>query len=668
MIPVWQIPRNSMVWLLLSFVIAVLPHLERLPVWTNLAMAIVIIWRIQIYRGHWPVPVRSVKLLLVGMSVAGLVVGYGRLIGLEPMVALLIIGFTLKLLEMNQKRDALAVIYLGWFVVAAGLLFEQTIPAALYTSLAVILITTGLIGLHQSQGYKHPFRGLQLTLKLFGQSLPLMLMFFILMPRLAPLWSVPMQSHAAKTGVGETMAPGDISKLGRSGELAFRVTFQGEVPEASRLYWRGLVLSRFDGRRWTQAGLRDYYRDGPLVQWHGEDERKWQRLIERLAEPVNYEVILEPTHQQWLYALATPESGDEFVGLTRDFGLTYQFPVQKRLRYGVKSWLDYRTEADSFADWRYQNETNLPAGFNPRSVDRARQWRAESVNEQVFIDRVLGWFNREFTYTLDPPLLGRHTADEFLFGYQRGFCEHFASSFVVLMRAAGVPARVVVGYQGGEINPYENYLLVHQYDAHAWAEVWLKGRGWVRVDPTAAVAPQRIERGFDQFFETDEKFLADSPLSLLRFRHVALVNWVRMRLDMLDYAWARWVLGYDTKIQIDLITRLLGAFEPLRIGIAFLLVCAITLGLTGLTMVLNNRRNTDSRPVKAYRKFCLRLAKTGLLREPGESPGVFARRVSQLRPDLANSVQQVTREFEAVAYANQPDDGVLIARVKVFRV
>ena len=668
MIPDWQIPRNSMVWLLLSFGVAVVPHLERLPVWISLAITVVIVWRIQIYRAHWRVPPRSAKLLLISLSILGLIVGYDRLIGLEPMVALLIIGFTLKLLEMNQKRDALAVIYLAWFVVATGLLFERTILAALYASLAVVLITTGLIGLHQSQGYRYPLRSLKLTLKLLGQSLPLMLLLFILMPRLEPLWSVPMQRHTAKTGVGEVMAPGDISKLGRSGELAFRVTFQGETPEISRLYWRGLVLSQFDGRRWTQAGMRDYFKDGPWVQWYGESPRKWQGLIERVANPVDYTVILEPTQQQWLYALPTPIPEGEAVGLTRDFRLIYQFPVQKRLRYRVRSWLDNRTEVGQLPGWRYQNETDLPVDFNPRAQKLARQWRSESANEQVFIDRVLNWFNREFTYTLEPPLLGRDTADEFLFGQQRGFCEHFASSFVVLMRAAGVPARVVVGYHGGEINPYEDYLLVHQYDAHAWAEVWLQGRGWVRIDPTAAVAPQRIEQGFETFFEADEKFLADSPLSLVRFKHVALINWVRMQLDMLDYTWYRWVLGYDTKIQTGLITRLLGAFEPLRVGIAFLLISGVTLGLVGFAMFLSNKQNGDSRSVRAYQKFCNRLTKVGLSREPGEPPGVFARRVSLARPDLAYSVQQVTREFEMVAYNNSADDSVLIACVKVFRV
>lgn len=666
---IYQIPRNSLAWLLGAFVAVIAPHLLWLPFWFIVVAALCLIWRVQVHRGLWQFPRAWIKYLLAALSVFGLFSGFGRIAGLEPMVALLILGFSLKLLEMHRRCDALTVIYLAYVIAATQVLFEQTPATAGYMLFSVLLTTVALMGLNQSQGFRYPLRSLRLTGTLLLQSLPLMLLLFLLMPRLGALWSVPLQQHTAKTGVSDRMAPGDFSRLAESGELAFRVSFEGAVPAPNERYWRGLVFSRFDGREWSQAQPFDYFRDGQVVRWNGESALDWERQLQPLGSAVDYQVILEPTQQVWLYALMAPVSDTRAVGITRDYRLVNRVPVSNRRRYAVTSYLDYRAEAEPLPDWRYGNETRLPAGFNPRTLALAQQWYREAGNNtERFVERVLQWFNREFVYTLQPPRLGRHTADQFLFDSKRGFCEHFASSFAVMMRAAGIPARVVVGYQGGELNPYQNYLLVHQFDAHAWTEIWLPNQGWRRIDPTAAVAPQRIERGLQNML-SEEEFLRDSPLALIRYHHVRWLNLLRLQLDRIDYVWHRWVLGFDNDLQQTLLTRWLGGSDPARIGLALAGIGALILAVIAARLLLQLRQQPETPALRAFRRFCRRLAKLGLVRKPAEAPSAFAQRVVRKRPDLAASVTEITRLFERISYAGGGADceAQLLAAVARFR-
>ncbi len=664
---VYQIPRNSLAWMLLAFVSVIAPHVLWLPLWITLAAALALFWRVQVYRGLWRFPPGWFKYLLAFVSVAGLYLGFDRYTGLEPMVALLIIGYSLKLLEMHTRRDALAVIYLAYFIAAAALLFEQTIPMAIYVTLSFILVSTALMGLNQSQGYRYPLSSLRITSKLVLQSLPLMLLLFLVMPRIGPLWQVPMQQTGSKTGVSDSMSPGDFNKLGKSGALAFRVTFKDNIPEQPGLYWRGLVFSKFDGRKWSQADPGDYFRNGRIVRWQGQARQPWESKIERRGEIVDYDIILEPTQQIWLYALATPVSEDPATGLTQDFNLVTKQPVQARLKYSVRSYLNHRTEAKGLPWWRFLDETQLPAEFNPESVSLARRWRREAGTDEAYIQRILTWINKEFVYTLEPPLLGENSVDEFLFTSKQGFCEHFASSFTVMMRAAGIPARVVVGYQGGELNPYQNYLLVHQFDAHAWTEVWLENRGWVRVDPTAAVAPERIRNGFQDYFAQEPGFSENTPLSLIRFRNINWINNFRLQWDRVNYGWHRWVLGYDQSLQTGLLTKLLGNTDPIRIIGVMILSSSLILLFIALWLLRNTGKKAASPGIRAYSQFCRKLKRLGITRETGETPMQYSRRVVALRPDLKNEVQRIAGLFEQVTYREETLHlKALVAAVKKF--
>jgi transglutaminase-like putative cysteine protease len=493
-----------------------------------------------------------------------------------------------------------------------------------------------------------------------------MLVMFIVMPRMGSLWAVP-QPKSATTGVSDSMSPGDMTRLGRSGDVAFRVEFDGPIPEQSQLYWRGLVFSGFDGRRWDQQGPWGY-NDGKFLQWSDETLEDWNKVIVRHGEPLAYQITLEATNSPWLFALSTPVPQSSTIALSRDFRLVNREPVTSKLQYSVNSWLNNQLEPERLPGWRSKLELAIPAGFNPRTMAVAQQWRQETPDTLALINRLLALYNREFIYTLRPPVLGKHTVDEFLWGTKKGFCEFFASSFVFFMRAAGVPARVVVGYQGGERHPTKNYLLVHQYDAHAWAEVWIQGRGWLRVDPTAAVAPERIEMNFADLFGEQDDFLAESPFSLERLRHIDWLNTLRLKLDSLDYAWAKWVLGYDNR-QNDFLIGLLGSISPRRIALFLLVAGGIALLPVFIMLYLSREKNTRDQLDRLFLQFCSRLEKMGLPRKPGEGPRDYAQRIRLQAPGLAEQVASLTRLYERARYDEEQGATITLFKeaLKVFK-
>lgn len=661
MIPVFQIPRNSLVWLLVAQTLLILPHLPRLPVWILFAWFITVVWRVQIFRGLWPFPRPWVKVMIVLLCVMGLLSEYGRFFGIEPMVGLLITAFLLKLLEMRQKRDVLIVAFLGFFVAATQFLFSQTLLTTLYILLTVTALTTALLGVHQSEGHRYPWRSFKLAGTLIAQSLPLMLALFIIMPRLGSLWAVPQPEQRAATGVSDSMAPGDFSRLVQDKATAFRVTFDGDIPPPPFLYWRGLVLSDFDGRRWQQARFGRFR--GDSVNWNNEPLEQWRSTVETTGEPLSYQVILEPTQQHWLYALPLASSSDERVGFTRDYRLVSRLPVNSRYQYQVDSHLNYRLQAQALSGSDLGRELYLPDGFNPRSVQQARQWFAQAGSPRAYIDRVLAYFTRDFTYTLEPPLLGQHSVDDFLWQTKRGFCEHFASAFVVMMRAAGIPARVVVGYQGGALNPLKNFLVVRQADAHAWSEVWLEGEGWLRVDPTAAVAPGRIESGLDSALSPAEAELLDDPFSLESYRSFALLDGIRLRLEVLEYDWHQWVMNYDQQKQSGLLNSLLGAVTPGRVAAALLISGFVVLAAVGAMLALSGRRAPLDPGDKLYRRFLRRLKSRGFQHHPGEGPRTLAKRVKSERPELNAWVSQVVNSYERYRYGEEGGQLELLRRL-----
>jgi len=637
-----MLPRESLLWIFAAQFAALLPQFAQLPLWIVCAWAFAVYWRLEVYRGRRDLPGRAIKLLAVALAVGGLALSYRRWFALEPMVALLAISFTLKNLELVSRRDAFLSLLLAYFVAATLFVYEQTIPYALYGIVCVVVITAALAAQLGSFSAR-PRRALGLSLKLLAQAAPLMLLLFVAMPRLGPLWAVPQDTSSASTGISDSMTPGDFTRLSKSDKPALRIAFDGPVPPPEQRYWRGLVYSDFDGRRWSQ-GFGVDPREGGVVNWSGRGQE-----LPEVGPRYRYRVIQEATNNPWLFAMARPLSDTRDVGETADERLVKKGPVHSRFAYEVRSWpRETIAAAAELSDFERRRNLQLPEGGNPRTRAWAEEMRA-SLDAEEISQRLLAFYNRSFTYTLKPPALGADSVDEFLFGSQQGFCEHFAGSYVFAMRAAGIPARVVGGYQGGEWVAQEEYLLVREYDAHAWAEIWVPGRGWQRVDPTASVSPERIRDGLQS--AAAEEFMQDALLPLHR---ISILNQLRLQWDMINYRWYQSVISFDSDKQQNLLQRMLGEVSPLRMALFFALPIAVALLGLLLWLWLSGRGRRLPPASRLYLKFCKRMARAGIERRPGEAPRDFARRVRAEKPPLAPMAERITAAFEKAAYGGDP--------------
>jgi len=636
------IPRNSLVWLLTAQVVALMPHLPRLPLWVAVLWLGCAVWRVQIQRMRWRYPGLVVRMLALAAVTLGVYLTQGTLIGLDAAVMLLLMLFMLKLLEMRRPRDALVVIYLGLFIVATAFLFDQSIPLALFQCFSLLLLVAALVGLQQTPGRNDPARAMRMAGVLLLQAVPLMIVLFVLFPRMGPLWAVNAPGQQARTGLAESMTPADVAELARSGGLAFRAAFDGAPPVQSQLYWRAMTLSRFDGRTWSQS---------PLAS--GSMPRHW----EPQGESYSYQVIATASHQPWVFSLRGASSDDERLLLNRDFILQARRPLNQGMAYRAMSYPASLLEPLELETQQRRLNLHLPEGFDPRSRDFAAELRQSHPDDADLLQALLRHFNREpFHYTLRPTPLGQHSNDEFLFDSRRGFCAHFAGAMTFVLRAAGIPARVVAGYQGGELNPRGNYVLVHQFDAHAWVEAWLPGQGWVSVDPTFQVAPERIERGLQEALQSEGSFLEGSPLAAVRYRNIGWLNNARLFWDDLNYQWQLRVLGYQSDRQSEFFRRWLGSADWQRIGLVSLVVLLLCM-LPMAWWILRPARRPVSRQRRAWLKLNRRLARLQLQAATGEGPRAWQQRLMQTLPGQQAEISDFFDEYVRLSYATAPGAG-----------
>lgn len=648
-------------WQLVALLAVVLPQYDRLPVWLLGSVVLACAWRMPIIEHRIGAPSGWLRFVLLIAGLAGVYYSHRTLLGAEGGVSFLIMAAALKLLESRNARDVFVLSILDFFILSTAFLFSQSLLMTLYVGLALVVVVAALLVQQQREGV-----GLKRTLwratVMVGQTVPLMLVIFVFFPRLPPIWSLNLTQGSGKTGMSDTMSPGDISKLSQSSALAFRVDFEEAAPRSRDLYWRGLVLSNFDGKVWTQSDLINEY--SGMVDW-GDYRPAWSLAQEDGSMPsLKYQITLEATDKPWLFALALPRSQTPKVGLARDYRLLYRTPVFSRLTYEVTSFPSIPLDPYELPALIRHENLLLPAIGNEQAKAQARRWKNLIGNEQRYVRYVLDWYRKEpFYYTMEPPALGDNRIDEFLFQTRRGFCEHYASSFVFLMRAAGIPARVVVGYQGGEKSPLGDYWMVRQLDAHAWAEVWLPGQGWVNVDPTAAVAPDRIERGAQQL-ANDPAYWGDSGLSAMRYGNYRMFRELRGMADYINYRWQRDVLGYDSKDQDSLMQRLVGDTSLLkRLGIMAGILAMMAFGL--LLWTLYGQRRHEHPLDRQYRLYCQRLARSGLIRAPGEAPADFARRIAVSKPAEAGRAREVALLYTTLRYRPiTPESAVLMRRLQ----
>ena len=460
------IRHENLLWLLVAQGVVILPLLVRLPFWLWGVWLGAMVWRWQIYAGKWRFPSGVIKMLLGGLCVGGLVASYQGRVGVEPMVGFLVSAFVLKLLELRSRQDGLLLVFIGFIAVGTQFLFAQSMGAALYACIACAVLIAAWQTIYLTR-HSTPKAKLMAGTILLVHSLPFMVVLFVVMPRLGPLWHVPLPKGAGATGFSDTLAPGDLGKLVKAGGTAFRVTFNQAPPAIAELYWRGLALDTFDGRSWQL-------------------DPQWDLNVRQARKPLGlghlteYSIMLEPHQYRWLFTLAEPirvDSPQGRITITADGLIAAQDVVMSRMQYTLVSAPPEQLEWPKMSPQERRRWLQLPEDSNPQAKNLAQSLRAQNLSVQQIINKVLTLFHEQFYYTLEPPVLGKHSVDEFLFSSRRGFCEHFASSFAFLMRAAGVPARVIVGYQGGTFNSLENYWQVSQSDAHAWVEVWLGRQG-----------------------------------------------------------------------------------------------------------------------------------------------------------------------------------------------
>ena len=618
------VPRD-LAGLLASLVLVAAPHALRMPWWLTLLVVGLYAWRTRIALERSAPPSPWLVLGLALLAVAAVYLEYRTLFGRTSGIVLLVLFSGLKLAEMRTHRDAAVAAFLCYFLVMTNLLYTQSIPTALLMVLALLAVTGTLVGLSAPQ--RPAAANLRSAGLLLAHAAPAALILFLLFPRVqGPLWGLPQDAYSGVTGLSDTMSPGNLSQLAQSDAIAFRAEFEGEPPPPRDRYWRGPVLWDFDGRTW---------RMGP----------GWLQKFEapRGSERYDYVVTLEPHNRTWMFALESVARLPARARYTNDGMLVATSPVRSRLRYDAASLA--RAEPEPLErPHSLRRALALPEGGNVRARALAAQWRGAAQSDLQVLLRAVEFFrDSRLGYTLEPPLLGRDTVDEFLFDTREGFCEHFASAFVFLMRAAGVPARVVTGYQGGEVNYVDRIITVRQSDAHAWAEVHLPGRGWVRADPTAAAVPGRVEAGLARSVR------AGDPVPLLMRPQLEWLRGLRSNWEALAHRWNVWVLGYGVERQRDLMSRVgmrdadwrqLTAAMASILGVFTLLLLAWSL-----------RRLTRRDPVqRAWQAFCRKLGARGVARAPHEGPRDYAERAALRLPEAAASIRAIAALYIGARY------------------
>lgn len=632
--------HTAIPWLFAAALVTIAPHFLHQPIWLSIFAGLMLLWGGWLWRQNQRLPGRWLLILLVIAGCTGIFIEFRTLFGREAGVAMLVIFMAMKLLELKSQRDAIVVVNLGYFLLLTHYFYSQSIPTGLWLLTALWIVTATLIRLHGG-----PASTLRATLRYAGllsiQAIPFMLVLYLLFPRISgPLWGLPQDAHAGKTGLSETMSPGSIASLAQSSEIAFRVRFEGEIPAKEKLYWRGPVMENFDGTTW-----RPFPGRAPAER------------LEHLSPPLTYETTLEAHNQRWLLALDAPTNLPAEIALNGALTATSRQAINTRQRFKLSANLDYRFNTTEDGAVLRRNLA-LPVSLNPQARALANRWRASEQSPEAIIQKALALFASEFFYTLRPPLLGENNVDEFLFQTKRGFCEHYAAAFVVLMRNAGIPARVVGGYQGGERNPVDSYLVVRQSDAHAWAEVWLEGRGWARIDPTAAVSPARIESGiFDALPEGE-------PLPAFLQVRSEWLRTLRYRWEAVNNAWNQQILGYNPQRQRELLSRL-GLPDPDWRSLASALGIVSSLLLALITAWTLYQKPHHDPATRLWRKALRQLARRQVNCPPWETPLALAQRVAVERPELAESFNLVVAAYVQARYGKEKDNDLQTLRAAI---
>ncbi len=645
-----NLPRDSRDTLFLLAVIAwvLLPQTQHLPWWCSTLAAAVLIWRGYLALTMRPLPSAWWRLGLLALAIAATLFTHKTLLGRDAGVTMLAVLLTLKTLELRARRDAFVVFFLGFFCMLANFFYSQSLLTAASMLVGLLGLLTVLVNAHVPVG-KPPLLQAAKTagwMALLGA--PIMMVLFLLFPRLSPLWGVPSDGVVGRSGLSAKMQVGTIASLALDDSVAMRIKFDGKPPLQSDLYFRGPVLSSFDGREWLPANVDVFSRF------------KVTASLVVSGAPISYEVTMEPSSKPWLMVLDAAAQSPVLTGyqtvMQADLQWLLNRPLNDLLRYKVQSYPSFE-HGPKTAVIGLREFVELPPGFNPRTLALANEIRRDARYTQAgsaaLVDVAMSKLRTGgYAYTLEPGVYGQNTADEFWFDKKEGFCEHIASSFVILMRALDVPARIVTGYQGGEQNPVDGLWTIRQSAAHAWAEVWYEGRGWVRVDPTSAVAPGRT--GAYQRLQAPQNVVGQALTNLNpRFSLQLRATW-----DAINSAWNQRILNYTQGRQLDLLKNI-GFQSPSWQDLSKVLIGIIVMvSLLGAVWGLWERTQHDPwlRLLARARK---RLAKAGINSTAATSPRQLAELLKTHHSAQYAALGGWLMQLEAQRYAASGSDHTL---------
>lgn len=581
---------------------------------------------------------------------------------LASMVHLMCFSYALKSFELKARRDFYQLFLLGIFVLASSLIFRQDLG---FTLLTIVLLIINLLCLIQFFSAENSLtKDVKTVVILLAQSTVLAIMLFLFFPRISPFWQMPL-AKSAQTGLSDSVKPGDLAKLARSNKLAFRASFeQNNPPLYSQLYWRAMVLEKYDGRQWTKSNF--------AVNYQASDTKRPQQVLNALTfdetttqlTPLTYQVIFEPSFQKHLVTLAPAVYQGNETSIIPDIGYSFSSTstITQPKPYTLTSYLSAIKPMQLGALTRKQN-LSYPQLSNPRLEKMARQLQLDYPDVQHRAQVVLSMINEgEYFYTLESPMLQNNSLDQFFFDTQAGFCVHYASAFTFVMRASGIPARMVTGYLGGEYNGTTNeresgsegHLSVYQYDAHAWSEIWVEDRGWIRVDPTSAVNPERVNSGFSNELLQQRSTLNNELISLYQFKNIAWLNTLRLQFDALDYQWTRWVIGFDSEQQYDLFKRWFGDKAPWKLAVIIGGSLIVSMLLLMLILQLKNSGKRKQQNLtqwqRTYQKALKALDTQGISKPLSMTAGTFAKQVRLERPELAIIFTNITNCYNSLSY------------------
>ena len=636
------IPGAALVWLMGGFALLLLPQWDRLPVWLMVSCIVLAAWRWLAQLGKLRLPGRWSRSGLMVVLVAVYIATVQGRFTVETASSFFVLAVGLKWLETRTVRDFYVLLFILVYLSSVNFLFHQEIHWTVVNLAGVLVLFVGLQVLNAPGIAGAARSGWKRLGLMFLKTLPVVVLLFVFFPRMEPLWSVPLVSGEARTGISDSMTPGDISSLAQSDARAFRVTFGDDIPPHRDRYWRGLFLDTLNGDTWRQSRNREFRRPGRVAVDGGVGQ----------LQPEEYDVLLEPTDQTWAFALEGSEPVSDNVTRNEEGLFRFDRPADSTVRYRMALTPEGDSSLNALQNPRQYLQ--LPASGNPRTRELAQTLKAQTSGPQELAVSILRRFReQQYFYTLRPPKMPDNGIDALLFDSKRGFCAHYAGAMTFLLRAADIPARVVVGYQGGEPGAGNEYLIVRQYDAHAWVEAWMPGQGWTRFDPTAAISPERIESGLRDAMEEEGSFLENDWTSPQRYGDMAMVQWASLQLDKMNYQWQRWVVGYQGQSQMDLMSRLPGGFGLRELGYVTSGVVGGALLFAGLFTALRGRsfarRDPLPRVLGRWHAVC---EDAGVPVRHGETPSRQAERLARAEPSVAASAMTFARLVNKHYYGN----------------